>query len=203
MFNGKTSTVAVPCKYRLADIQCGDYRLVVTPGSKLDSNNTFSPDTVLVNIKTTHKENLFVRTTVSRLQRVSHRASFSPLLRYHILTAVSDPHSTAVIASVCLIRVLTVYGQSSHNSHGMLTSSSSNTYDGRLDSQRVITRQRTSSVTEGAGGNCRLHHCTAQFPARLNVSTVSLTTLINKTRVHVNNLIICLINKIAVDVDSH
>ena len=63
MFNGQTSTVAVPCKYRLADIQCGDYRLVVTPGSKLDSDNTFSPDTVLVNIKTTLKENLFVRTT--------------------------------------------------------------------------------------------------------------------------------------------
>ena len=41
MFNGQTSTVAVPCKYRLADIQCGDYRLVVTPGNKLDSDNTF------------------------------------------------------------------------------------------------------------------------------------------------------------------
>ena len=113
MFNGQTSTVAVPCKYRLADIQCGDYRLVVTPGNKLDSDNTFSPDTVLVNIKTTLKENLFVRTTARRLQKVSHRASFSPLLRYHILTAVSYPHSTAVIASVCVLRVLMVYGQSS------------------------------------------------------------------------------------------
>ena len=41
MFNGETSTVAVPCKYRLADIQCGDYHLRVTPGSQLDSNNTF------------------------------------------------------------------------------------------------------------------------------------------------------------------
>ena len=172
MFNGQTSTVAVPCKYRLADIQCGDYRLVVTPGSKLDSGNTFSPDTVLVNIKTTLKGNLFVRTTARRLQRVSHRAPFSPLLRYHILTAVSYPHSTAVIASVCVLRVLMVYGPSSQNSYGRLTSSSSNTYDGRLDSQRVITRQRTSSLTEGAGGNCRLHHCTAQFSARLNASTV-------------------------------
>ena len=66
MFNGQTSTVAVPCKYRLADIQCGDYRLVVTPGNKLDSDNTFSPDTVLVNIKTTLKENLFVRTKARR-----------------------------------------------------------------------------------------------------------------------------------------
>ena len=93
MFNGKKSTVAVPCKYCLADIQCGDYELVVTPGSKLDSDNTFSPDTVLVNIKTTLKENLFVRTTARRLQRVSHRASFSSLLRYHILTVVSYPHS--------------------------------------------------------------------------------------------------------------
>ena len=172
MFNRQTSTVAVPCKYRLADIQCGDYRLVVTPGNKLDSDNTFSPDTVLVNIKTTLKENLFVRTTARRLQKVSHRASFSPLLRYHILTAVSYPHSTAVIASVCVLRVLMVYGPSSENSHGRLTSSSSNTCDGRLDSQRVITRQRTSSVTEGAGGNCRHHRCTAQFSARLNVSTV-------------------------------
>ena len=113
MFNGQTSTVAVPCKYRLADIQCGDYKLVVTPGSKLDSDSTFSPDTVSVNIKTTLKENLFVRTTARRLQRVSQRASFSPLLRYHILTAVSYPHSTAVIASVCVLRVLMVYGQSS------------------------------------------------------------------------------------------
>ena len=156
MFNGQTSTVAVPCKYRLADIQCGDYRLRVTPGNKLDSDNTFSPDTVLVNIKTTLKENLFVRTTARRLQRVSQRASFSPLLRYHILTAVSDPHSTAVIASVGVLPVLMVYGPSSHNSHGRLTSSTSNTYDGRLDSQSVITRQRTSSVTEGAGGNCSL-----------------------------------------------
>ena len=172
MFNEETSTVAVPCKYRLADIQCGDYRLVVTPGNKLNSDNTFSPDTVLVNIKTTLKENLFVRTTARRLQGVSQRASFSPLLRYHILTAVSDPHSTAVIASVGVLPVLMVYGQSSHNSHGRLTSSSSNTYDGRLDSQRVITRKRTSSVTEGAGGNCRLHHCTAQFSARLNASAV-------------------------------
>ena len=92
MFNGKTSTVAVPCKYRLADIKCGDYRLRVTTGSKLDSGNTFSPDTVLVNIKGL-KENLFVRTTARRLQRVSHRASFSSLLRYHILTVVSYPHS--------------------------------------------------------------------------------------------------------------
>ena len=134
MFNGQTSTVAVPCKYRLADIKCGDYRLVVTPGSKLDSDNTFSPDTVLVNIKGL-KENLFVRTTARRLQKVSHQASFSPLLRYHILTAVSYPHSTAVITSVCVLRVLMVYGQSSQNSHGRLTSSSSNTYDGRLDFQ--------------------------------------------------------------------
>ena len=166
MFNGQTSTVAVPCKYRLADIQCGDYQLIVTPGSKLDPDSTLSLDTVLVNINGL-KENLFVGTTACRLQKVSHRASFSPLLRYHILTAVSYPQSTAVIASVCVLRVLMIYGQSSHNSHGRLTSSSSNTYDGRLDSQRVITRQRTSSLTEGAGGNCRLHHCTAQFSARL------------------------------------
>ena len=176
MFNGQTSTVAVPCKYRLADIQCGDYRLVVTAGSKLDSNNTFSTDTVWVKIvNTARKENLFVRTTARRLHKVSQRASFSPLLRYHILTAVSDPHSTAVIASVGVLPVLMVYGQSSHNSQGRLTSSSSNTYDGRLDSQRVITRQRTSSVTERAGGNCRLHRCTAQFSAKcklINVSTV-------------------------------
>jgi len=114
MFNGQTSTVAVPCKYRLADIKCGDYQLVVTPESKLDSDNTFSPDTVFVNIvNTALKDNLFVGTTVCRLQRVSQRASFSPLLRYHILTAVSYPHSTAVIASVCVLRVLMIYGQSS------------------------------------------------------------------------------------------
>ena len=50
MFNGQTSTVAVPCKYQLADIQCGDYQLVVTPGSKLDSDNTFSLVTVSVKI---------------------------------------------------------------------------------------------------------------------------------------------------------
>ena len=128
MFNGKKSTVAVPCKYCLADIHCGDYELVVTPGSKLDSDNTFSPDTVLVNIKTTLKENLFVRATARCLQRVNHRALFSPLLRYHILTVVSYPHSTAVIASVCVLRGLMVYGQSSLNSHGRLTSSSSDKF---------------------------------------------------------------------------
>jgi len=99
MFNGQTSTVAVPCKYRLADIQCGDYTLVVTPGSKLDSNNTFSPDTVLVKIqKCGIKENLAVRTSSSRLQEVKHRVF---LLRDDtILPLVSYPRSTAMIASV-------------------------------------------------------------------------------------------------------
>ena len=77
MFNGQTSTVAVPCKYRLADIQCGDYKLVVTPGSQLDSNNTFSPDTVwvkIVNTAAANREKLTVRTESTRLQRVSHQA---------------------------------------------------------------------------------------------------------------------------------
>ena len=92
MFNGQTSTVAVPCNYRLADIQCGDYQLRVTSGSKLDSNNTFSPDTVFVKIqKTGVAGSLFVRTTSSRLQRVSHLACL--LCDGAILTAVSHPHS--------------------------------------------------------------------------------------------------------------
>ena len=55
MFNGQTSIVAVPCKYRLADIQCGDYHLRVTPGS-LDSNNTFSPYRVFVKMQKTAYE---------------------------------------------------------------------------------------------------------------------------------------------------
>ena len=77
MFNGQTSTVAVPCKYRLADIQCGDYKLVVTPGSQLDSSNTFSPDTVwvkIVNTAAANRKKLIVRTESTRLQKVSHRA---------------------------------------------------------------------------------------------------------------------------------
>ena len=105
MFNGQTSTVAVPCKYRLADIQCGDYRLVVTPGSKLDSNNTFSPDTVWVKIKKSGlKEKLVVRTASSRLQKVKHRVF---LLRDGtILPIVSYPRSTAMIASGCVFLVV-------------------------------------------------------------------------------------------------
>ena len=91
MFNGQTSTVAVPCKYRLADIHCGDYQLRVTPGSKLDSNNTFSPDTVFVKIKKTGVAGgLLVLTTSRRLQKVSHLAFL--LCDGTILTAVSHPH---------------------------------------------------------------------------------------------------------------
>ena len=105
MFNGQTSTVAVPCKYRLADIQCGDYRLVVTPGSKLDSNNTFSPDTVWVKIKKSGlKEKLAVQTASSRLQKVKHRVFL--LLDDTILPIVSYPRSTTMIASVCVFLVV-------------------------------------------------------------------------------------------------
>ena len=94
MFNGQTSIVAVPCKYRLADIQCGDYHLRVTPGSQLDSNNTFSPDTVwvkIVNTAAANREKLIVRTASTRLRKVSHRAFL--LCDGTILTAVSHPHS--------------------------------------------------------------------------------------------------------------
>ena len=92
MFNGQTSTVAVPCKYRLADIQCGDYQLRVTPGSQLDSSNTFSPDSVFVRMQKTGLAGyVWVRTTSRRLQKVSHLAFL--LCDGAILTAVSHPHS--------------------------------------------------------------------------------------------------------------
>ena len=116
MFNGKKSTVAVPCKYWLADIQCGDYQLVVTTGIKLDSGNTFSPDTVLVNIKTTLKENPFVRTTARRLQRVSHRASFSPVtVPYPDSSVLPAQHSSdcKCLRSSCPHGLRTVQSQQS------------------------------------------------------------------------------------------
>ena len=91
MFNGQTSTVAVPCKYRLADIQCGDYHLRVTPGSQLDSNNTFSPYRVFVKLQKTGLAGYVgVRTTSSRLEKVSHLAFL--FCDGTILTAVSHPH---------------------------------------------------------------------------------------------------------------
>ena len=99
MFNGQTSTVAVPCKYRLADIKCGDYQLVVTPRSKLDSDNTFSPDTVSVKIlKSGPEEKLTVLTSSFRLKKVNHRDFL--LCDGTILPIVSYPHSTAMTASV-------------------------------------------------------------------------------------------------------
>ena len=91
MFNGKTSTVAVPCKYRLADIQCGGYHLKVTPGSKLDSNNTFSPYRVFVKMQKTGLAGyMWIRTNSRRLRKVSHLAFL--LCDGTILTAVSHPH---------------------------------------------------------------------------------------------------------------
>ena len=91
MFNGQTSTVAVPCKYRLADIQCGDYQLRITPGSKLDSNNTFSPNSVFARIQKTGLAGYaWVLTTSSRLEKVSHLAFL--FCDGTILTAVSHPH---------------------------------------------------------------------------------------------------------------
>ena len=91
MFNGQTSTVAVPCKYRLADIQCGDYHLRVTPGSQLDSNNTFSPYRVFVKLQKTGLAGyVWVQTTSRRLQKVSHVAFL--FCDGTILTAVSHAH---------------------------------------------------------------------------------------------------------------
>ena len=91
MFNGQMSTVAVPCKYRLADIQCGDYHLRVTAGSELDSN-TFSPDSVFVRIqKTGVARFVWARTRSLRLQKVSHLAFL--LCDGAIPTTVSHPHS--------------------------------------------------------------------------------------------------------------
>ena len=105
MFNGQTSTVAVPCKYRLADIHCGDYQLVVTPGSKLDSNNTFSPDTVWVKIlKSGLEDKLTVRTSSSRLQKVKHRVCL--LCDGTFLPIVPYPHSTAMTALCALFSSL-------------------------------------------------------------------------------------------------
>ena len=92
MFNGQGSTVSVPCKYRLADIQCGDYQLRVTPGSQLDSYNTFSPYSVFVKMQKTDLAGyVWVQTTSRRLQRVSYLAFL--LCDGAILTAVSHPHS--------------------------------------------------------------------------------------------------------------
>ena len=117
MFNGQTSTVAAPCKYRLADIQCGDYQLVVTPRSKLDSDNTFSPDTVWVKIlKSGLEKKLTIRTSSSRLKKVKHRVFL--LCDGTILPIVSYPHSTAMTASVCTVLVVIICSQSSLNSHG-------------------------------------------------------------------------------------
>ena len=77
MFNGQTSTVAVPCKYRLAFFQCGDYKVRVTPGSKLDSNNLFSPTTVRLSIKRiSTNEKVAVRTGIRRWQNVKESNFF-------------------------------------------------------------------------------------------------------------------------------
>ena len=115
-FNGQTSTVAVPCKYRLADIQCGDYQLVVTPGSKLDSDNTFSPVTLSVKIlKSGPEEKLTVLTSSFRLKKVNHRDFL--LCDGTILPIVSYPHRTAMTVSVCTVLVVIICSQSSLNSH--------------------------------------------------------------------------------------
>ncbi|XP_070178188.1 uncharacterized protein [Littorina saxatilis] len=52
MFNGETTDVELPCKYRLADFTCGDYRVKVTPGSAVDQEDShrFSPNTVWVKV---------------------------------------------------------------------------------------------------------------------------------------------------------
>ena len=75
MFNGDTSTVAVPCRYPMADIRCGNYRLMVCTESKLDSHNDLSPSYVRIKISNTdvHRK-IKVKTRQDLLQQVSHRA---------------------------------------------------------------------------------------------------------------------------------
>ena len=51
-FSGETVTLTLPCKYRMADLICGDYRVKVTPGNGvMTSESSLTPVTVWVNVK--------------------------------------------------------------------------------------------------------------------------------------------------------
>ena len=75
MFNGQTSTVAVPCRYPMADIRCGSYRMAVCTESELDSHSSWTPSYVRIKISNTYTHRkIKVKTWQDLLQQVSHRA---------------------------------------------------------------------------------------------------------------------------------
>ncbi|XP_070178949.1 uncharacterized protein [Littorina saxatilis] len=81
MFNGEKAEVKLPCKYRLADFTCGDYRVKVTPDSAVDTDysHRFSPDTVWVKVVNTRTgEFVKIRTSVERLDKFSEGNKTNP-----------------------------------------------------------------------------------------------------------------------------
>ncbi|XP_070179119.1 uncharacterized protein [Littorina saxatilis] len=81
MFNGEKAEVKLPCKYRLADFTCGDYRVKVTPGSAVDRDysHRFSPDTVWVKVVNTRTgEFVKISTSVKRLDKFSEGNKTNP-----------------------------------------------------------------------------------------------------------------------------
>ncbi|KAK7095761.1 hypothetical protein V1264_005127 [Littorina saxatilis] len=81
MFNGETADVELPCKYRLADFTCGDYRVKVTPDSAVDQEDShrFSPNTVWVKVVNANtSEFVKIRTSVRRLDKFSENRTTNP-----------------------------------------------------------------------------------------------------------------------------
>ena len=76
MFNAETHAVEVPCKYLLADFECGSYRILVRVRNERDpsKDNRFSPDVVrvkVITIKGRKKGDLMeTRTTTQLLVKV-------------------------------------------------------------------------------------------------------------------------------------
>ncbi|XP_070205363.1 uncharacterized protein [Littorina saxatilis] len=81
MFNGETADVELPCKYRLADFTCGDYRVKVTPGSAVDQEDShrFSPDTVRVKVVNANtSEFVKIQTSMRQLDKFSENKRSNP-----------------------------------------------------------------------------------------------------------------------------
>ncbi|XP_070175466.1 uncharacterized protein [Littorina saxatilis] len=81
MFNGETTDVELPCKYRLADFTCVDYRVKVTPGSAVDQEDShrFSPNTVWVKVVNANtSEFVKIRTSVRRLDKFGKNRTTNP-----------------------------------------------------------------------------------------------------------------------------
>ncbi|XP_076455317.1 uncharacterized protein LOC143289940 [Babylonia areolata] len=50
MFSGDQHTVALPCRYQLADFTCGDYTIKVEAESSLDGTDQYSPESVSITL---------------------------------------------------------------------------------------------------------------------------------------------------------